>query len=176
MTTMNEQNEYITEMLLDVKSNSIRRRITKELTELSSTSDENMLCIESIQYDEKGVLFITIVDYISENINTYEFYIGVNYPFSLPKIKINYADYIDFLRINTIRFQKILKKIKGIHCLCCNSYFCGETWTPVKKLKSIIDEIRIFRKYKIDIIHKFYADKVKDKYLISDINLDSWLF
>ena len=39
----------------------------------------------------------------------------------------------------------------------------------------MVNEIRDMRKKKRNIINKYYADKIKDKYLIDDINLDEWL-
>jgi hypothetical protein len=39
-----------------------------------------------------------------------------------------------------------------------------------------IDELDKIRQYKRNIVHKILADKVKDKYLIDDVDLDSYLF
>jgi hypothetical protein len=40
----------------------------------------------------------------------------------------------------------------------------------------IIDEINLFRNYKKNIVNKIMADKIKEKYLIFDIDIESWLF
>jgi len=177
---MNEQNNnelhpYIIEGLSDIQSKPVRRRLTRELTELQLSTGTNMIHVQSVELNEKGIPIVTIVDYTSENANIYEFNTK-DYPFRVPTIKINYSPYTEFLKIRTQKFNELLKKIKGLNCLCCNSYICSDKWTPALRLTNIIDEIRTFRKYRRDIINKFYADKIKDKYLISDIDLDSWLF
>jgi hypothetical protein len=49
-------------------------------------------------------------------------------------------------------------------------------WSCGCKFSNILDEIKSFRKIIIHIAYKILADKIKDKYLIDDIDLDSWLF
>ena len=165
----------VTESLFQIKSNPIRRRLTRELTDLQKMTNSNFLYVQSVEMNRKDIPVVTIVDYSNENLNVYEFTTD-SYPFRVPKIKVNSSEYSEFLSIRTLTFQHLLKKIKGIACLCCNSYLCSDRWSPALKFSNIIEEIRIFRKYKRAIINKFYADKIKDKYLISDIDLDSWLF
>jgi ubiquitin-protein ligase len=175
---------YIVDLLNEIKRDQIKRRVKRELVILSE--DEN-LEIVTISFDNKGDPIITIADMnpsSNNNINNnnndslsiYEIYISENYPFTCPKIKVNGEDYLAFLRIKTQKFSHILKNITGLSCLCCNSYLCSENWTPVTTLYKMIHEIRNMRKKKRTIINKFYADKIKDRYLIDDINLDEWLF
>lgn len=173
---MNELDDSIQNSLNQIKTKCIRRRVERELIEISRTASDNMLYVQSINFDEKGGPIVVLVDCINESTNVYEFYIGGSYPFCTPKIKINYFDYIEFLRIRSIVFQNLLKQITKMNCLCCESYLCSDRWSPAIRLTKIVEEIRMFRKYKRDIINKFYADKIKDQYLISDIDLDSWLF
>ena len=170
-----ELDPSVTESLFEIKSNPIRRRLTRELTDLQKTTNSNFLYVQSVEINQKGIPVVTIVDYSTENLNVYEFTTD-SYPFRVPKIRVNSSEYSEFLSIRTLTFQHLLKKIKGIACLCCNSYLCSDRWTPALKFVTIIEEIRMFRKYKREIINKFYADKIKDKFLISDIDLDSWLF
>lgn len=174
-TNITDLDPCILESLSEIKSNPIRRRLTKELSDLQKMTNNNFLYVQSVEINQKGIPVVTIVDYSTENLNVYEF-TTISYPFSVPKIKVNSSDYSEFLRIRTLTFQHLLKKIKGIGCFCCNSYLCSDRWTPALRFIHIIEEIRMFRKYKREIINKLYADKIKDKYLIADIDLDSWLF
>jgi len=152
-------------ILSNITTNHVRKRLSKELAHIS----QNNLYIVN---GDKETINVTILD----TNNFYTFNITNNYPFHIPKIKINNSDYINFLRIPSLRFQQLLIKITGLNCLCCNSYICNGRWTPSMTLQHIIDEIKYFNKYKKNIINKFYADKIINKYLISDINLDIWFF
>ena len=172
---------YILNLLNEISSDTIKRRVKRELVILSEYND---IEIVTISFDNKGLPIITIADMNPSNNNNnnnndslsiYEIYISEGYPFTCPKIKINGEDYLAFLRIKTQKFSRLLKNITGLSCLCCNSYLCSENWTPVTTICKMINEIRNMRKKKRNIINKFYADKIKDKYLIDDINLDEWL-
>lgn len=99
-----------------------------------------------------------------------------NYPFRAPKVQINFRPYYDFLKISSSKFTESLKKIHNIRCLCCSTITCGDKWSPALTTSRIIEEIRRFKGYKRDLINKLLADKIKFRYLIDDIDLDSWLF
>jgi len=173
---MDVDNPILLQCLSEVKNGAVRRRITRELTDIINDGDNNHLYLQSVYFDEKNKLCVTLVDCNQVNILIYDFHIDDNYPFHSPKINVNNKDYFKFLNIQTPEFRAILKKIHKLDCLCCNSYLCGDRWSPAIRLISIVNEIRVYRKYKRDIIHKFYTDKIKDLYLISDIDLFSWLF
>ena len=100
----------IVESLSEIKSNPIRRRLTRELTDLQKMTNNNFLYVQSVQINQKGIPAVTIVDYSTENLNVYEFTTD-SYPFSVPKIKVNSSNYSEFLRIKTLTFQHLLKKI-----------------------------------------------------------------
>jgi len=163
----------IRDSINELKSNSMKTRIMRELVLLL---DDEFLQILNLTYDNKGHPIVTVADCNTDNIAVYEFHLPNTYPFSAPKVVVNSMLYNDFLRIHSPTFLTLLKKITKMNCLCCNSFLCGENWTPVAKLGKIIVEIRMFRKCKRDIVNKFYADKIKSKYLIEDVNLDEWLF
>ena len=165
--------QSVIDCLKEMKQGCVVRRLTKEL---NSFTFEDKLYVDSVKVNEKQDAIITIIDYDSENINIYEFQVTFNYPFSSPKLKINNKPYNEFLRINTAKFRYLLKKMKNFDCLCCNSYLCADRWTPAITLKKYLQEVREYRKCRRDIVNKYYADIIKDKYLIADIDLDSWLF
>ncbi len=101
----------------------------------------------------------------------------MNYPFEAPKIFYQNKTYLDYLKINYTRKEYILlKKVSGHHCFCCHSYNCRGNWSPAVTLKKIIEEIYGIKKIKRNMINKICADIIKKKYLIQDIDLDSWLF
>ena len=110
------------------------------------------------------------------HINKYCFMVPLDYPFSPPKIKINETAYIDFCNLRSDRFGTVLKYIKGTDCLCCHSYICKNNWTPGLNLNHILIQINEYKKIKYYIALKILADKIKEKYLNSYIDLDSWLY
>lgn len=161
--------------LLNVNENRfICKRLHKEITTLQEKSSN--LQVASICINNNKCTIVTIYDLSTKNINTYEFHIPFDYPFRCPKISVNYRQYTHFLQIKTAAFANLLSQMYKIPCLCCHSYNCFEKWSPGFTLSDIIGEIRKFRQYKRNIINKYYADKIKDKYLIPDIDLDSWFF
>jgi hypothetical protein len=107
--------------------------------------------------------------------NTYEFIISESYPFVPPKIYYNNVDYVDFLKIKNTSFNSILYSIHKLDCFCCNSLTCKGKWNVSFTMDDIILEIQKYKKYKRDVINKLFADKIKMKYLISDINLEQYL-
>jgi len=107
--------------------------------------------------------------------SNYCFIINHNYPFHPPKLLINNIPYKDFFSRSS-RNRELLKKMSGLKCLCCYNILSRDTWSPAITLIKIIDEINLFRTYKRNVINKIMADKIKDKYLIDDIDIESWLF
>lgn len=164
----------IDELLNLSENHFVCKRLHRELTSLHEKLSD--LQIASICIDDKKCTVVTIYDLSSKNINTYEFQLPIDYPFRSPKIYMNSQPYASFLKINTNAFVNSLYQMYKLRCLCCHSYNCFEKWSPAFTLVDIICEIRKFREYKRNLINKYYADKIKDKYLISDIDLDSWLF
>ena len=158
----------------NITSTCMRKRIIREITDVFESTEETNIHIEPIQYDEKGLPIITMIDF-NQSIYICQFNIPDGYPFRCPKIKVNYMDYNLFLQIRTPAFLRLLRDLTGLNCLCCNSYLCGEKWTPAIRLIHIVREIKIMGLYKRDIINKYFADKIKERYLIDDIDLDSWL-
>ena len=82
---------------------------------------------------------------------------------------------MDLLRITDNDERKILRKYKNKDCLCCDSYDCFDNWSPAIKLSSIVDEIKNIVQFKKAITHILLADKIKKKYLIDDIDINSYL-
>ena len=107
----------------------------------------------------------------------YLFYVDITlYPFIPPKVAIKGVPHVQYFGLKSARFTNILNKLTGKMCLCCETILCKNMWSCGCKFSNILDEIKSFRKIIIHIAYKILADKIKDKYLIDDIDLDSWLF
>jgi ubiquitin-protein ligase len=175
MTTTTLAEEYLSELEC-IPFAHVKKRITRELLKLeencSLMSVECDLNDKDISGKQKPVL--NIFDHTTNL--TYSLTLDSSYPFRPPKVKINFKSYYEFLRTSSVNFSEILRKIHKINCLCCDTITCGHKWSPAFTTNHLIQEIRRLNGYKRDIINKLLADKIKFKYLIDDIDLDSWLF
>ena len=149
----------------------MQKRLFREFKKIS---DSDSLYINSIDINEKNYVIVNVVDYKYLSYNNYTFDLR-GFPFSPPKITINGIKHTDFLHLNSPYFTTVLKKISGLRCLCCNSCLHCNNWSVIFPLYKVIEEIRTFRQYRRDIINILMADKIKNKYLISDIDLNTWL-
>jgi ubiquitin-protein ligase len=129
----------------------------------------------SVKNENKKYL-LYLEDKINYKYNNYCFILNDNYPFKPPNLLINGISYKEFLINNSSKYRNIIKKVSGLQCLCCDNILCSDRWSPSITLIKIINEVNLFRTYKKCIINKIMADKIKNKYLIEDIDLDSWLF
>lgn len=166
------------EILASFNVNAIKRRLKNELDKMYN--ENNQIILELNQPTERNevVIYIYIYEIDGENkLHRYKFGITLHYPFRPPTICYQGYPYIDFLQITrTVKNLNLFKQVTGLNCLCCNSYNCSDNWSPAVTLTKIIDEIQFLKQKKRDVINKLLADKIKQKYLIDDIELDSWLF
>ena len=159
------------ELLSFLKSNSCKRRVIHELQLL-----EKQNWYINLEKDEKDKnVIITLIENEREN-NIYSFKVDECYPFRPPKIHVNYKNYLELLKINSLNFNKILRKTFKKDCFCCESIICPNNWNPSHRIDKIIREIKDVIQMKKNIIKKYYADIIIQKYLIKDISFDSWLF
>jgi len=112
---------------------------------------------------------------VTENEEKYGFIFNSSYPFKPPKIYYNGKSYLDLLRITDNDERNIVRRYKKKDCLCCDSYDCHDNWSPSINLTSIVDEIKNIVKFKKTIVYILLADKIKEKYLIDDIDINSYL-
>ena len=178
---MNEeyQKKHNIEILESFNSNAIKRRLKKELDNMY-IGNRQILVELNIYYKQQddAILYVNIHEIDRENkSHWYKFGITIHYPFRNPHIYYQGRPYLEFLQIpRTIKEMTLFKKVTKLNCYCCNSYNCSDNWTPMITLQNIIDEIKNIKQKKRDLINKIIADKIKHRYLISDIDLDSWLF
>ena len=112
---------------------------------------------------------------VNENGKSYSFVFNTSYPFESPQIYYNGKPYVELLRINTLEEKNMLLKYKKKDCLCCDSYYFSNNWSPALNLNNIVDEIKNIIQLKKTIVHILLADKIKEKYLIDDIDINSYL-
>jgi len=152
----------------------VSKRIMKEYNELLILYD--LVSIEILEIDEINKKKKIIIYIQKQNTNIYKFIINENYPFTPPKIFINDDNYNKFLNLRSLRFNSVLKYMKGYECLCCKSIICQNNWSPGYTIKNLINEIDNNKKIKQNIFKKLLIDQIKMKYLNSDIDIESWLF
>lgn len=161
-------NEYINSE--NISSPFVLKRLKRE-------SKDFLEKFESLSVkNNNGKYEIYLTDKSNYKYNNYCFILDNNYPFREPKLLINNIEYKKFLMNGTIKYRDIFTKMSGRKCLCCDNILSNERWSPAITLVKIVDEINIFRGYKKNILYKIMIDKIKNKYLLDDIDVESWLF
>jgi ubiquitin-protein ligase len=173
LRTEEDQIKKNAEVLTKYTSGPIRRRVSKELEILY-----NLFAYIELSITNQGKLEIILYEIDADNkIQKYGFVLCNDYPFRSPAMFFQNKPYLHYLRINhTLSSINLVRRITGKDCFCCSSYNCGDNWGPGVTMKKIIDEMRVVKKQKRDILNKIIADVIKRKYLIDDIDLESWLF
>ncbi len=144
--------------------NHIKRRMQRECRELETKYQITVEC----KIDSELLVTLT------QKENTYCFQICRNYPFKAPKMHINGLTHHQFFDFTSKRFRNMLKIITGFDCLCCNSMLCDGNWSPSFTIGHIIRQINEYKSIKRLICLKPILDKIKQKYFIKDIDLESW--
>ena len=168
-----------TEILSQFKSIAFRKRLKNELDRMYENYDQ--IDVEITEKDEPRVTIYKIEKGLTEKddrLQTYEFIVTREYPFRPPVIFFQNRPYLEFLKTRYISKEStdIFRKVTGYNCFCCSSVNCSDNWNPSITLEKIITEIQLIKRKKRDIVNKIIADKIKLRYLIDDIDLDSWLF
>ena len=151
-----------------LKNQLIKRRLTKEFDVLQ----EKQFLTELFFVDDSQNEIIVVC---KQDNRSYKFMINTTrYPFVPPTIYYNGYMYGDFLRLNDFQ-RSMLKRVKGIGCFCCNTFNCSDKWCPALFLINIIDEMKDIQKFKKDVLNIIIAEKIKNKYLLPEIDINSWL-
>jgi hypothetical protein len=145
----------------------IGRRLKNEYDILKCITDKiNIYCSQNNE----------IIIEILKNDNSYLLNIPINYPFIPPTLKINNKPLNSLFKLPSERFSLYLKCVSNIECFCCYSYLCKNNWKPTLTIENIINQIEEYKEIKYLIILKIIVNKIVEKYLIKDIDLESWLF
>ncbi len=131
MPTIEEQSQLI-------NISGIARRIKRELQDMKKLGiiiDDTDVTIT--KYNEPDYYV-----YIKNNIDgrLYKFIIPPNYPFTAPRLEINYKPYAYYLRFQSSKFQDLFYKYKGRKCFCCDSLLCANNWGPQITLNMVLKE------------------------------------
>ena len=168
---LDEHHESILERF---KFHVFQKRLRKELLEMQNMDIYDQIDLE---VTDKNEVRVNIYKVDQDNKwNAYGFVITYDYPFRPPVIFYQNRPYIEFLITRMNIDRKLFQKITGNSCFCCSSVNCAGNWSPSITLKKIILEIQMIKKQKRNFINKLIADKIKSRYLVADIDLDSWLF
>jgi hypothetical protein len=154
------------------KSKYFNKRIKRDIDILIKKYPHNILYTDDISN------YIILEIYENENKTDiiYKFIIKNYYPFTSPSVYYNNSSYENLYKLSSQREQSILKILTNKECLCCSSILCSNNWNITFNFIDIINEINDYRKIKRNIFIKILTDKIRDKYLIKDINLDCYLF
>ena len=157
-----------------IHNKCIKNRIKNEYKELNTIfTNENEISIHN--ECETNKVIITINKKYTNNTDNYTFIVDRKYPFHPPIFLFNNNPYSHYLKLPSKRFSDHLKNITNKTCLCCSSLCCKYNWSPAVKLKMFIDEFNKIQRFKRNIVYKILCDQIKDKYLIDDVDLDTWI-
>lgn len=192
MKNIFNENHYTQCLQEDLRNDSTlrqshKRRLYNEIKILNETDDKETGIISSeikvynLNEDVRSV-YITalLMPMLHYNINIVFQFVN-EYPFIQPTVVLQLKDtgetiyykkmlYSESKMINDILFNQF-----KIRCLCCESVTCGEHWSPIRHFDFILNEINEFLQIKSRLIEKLHALKVKQRYLIDDINIQEWL-
>lgn len=154
------------------KSKFFNKRIKKDIDILTEIYPNHKLYTDEIS----NFITLEIFENSDTNIPIYKFVIKKFYPFAPPNVYYKNLSYENIYKISSQRVQKYLNLLTNNECLCCSSILCSNNWHLSFNFFDIISEINNYRKIKKNIFIKILADKIKNKYLINDINLDCYLF
>jgi len=168
MEIVNTIDENVLKIL---KNQTMGKRIKREIEELI-----HLYNIVKVDYTNNGEIRLILNKKHDKMCTSFCFVFSSDFPFKPPTITINDKSYFYYLKIESIRFNKVLKYFRDINCLCCHSFLCTHQWSPGYRLRNILNEFEEFKELKFNIARKILSDKIKEKYLVMDIDLDSWLF
>jgi hypothetical protein len=159
------------------KSKLFNKRIKKDVENLINLYPNNKILVDDVFGYITLELYDNEINTIDDNVNPiYKFIIKKMYPFSPPDVYYKNLHYDNIYKISSQRQQTYLKQLTSKDCLCCCSILCSNNWCISLNFFDIIHEINNFRKIKKNIFIKIIVDQIKNKYLVSDINLDCYLF
>lgn len=164
---------YLDNELSIIMSSTIKRKLKTELIELIDMGIINSEEEINIDTDKNGNY--TVGFYNLNDNKHYEYIVPCGYPFSPPKLNINYKPYSTYLSFNLPSYKDLILKYTKMRCFCCNTISCPSNWGPQLTIYSFIKEVGNFRNISRKISYCVIIDVIKRKYLNDDINIIEWL-
>jgi ubiquitin-protein ligase len=151
----------------------IKTRLLREYNDLNTKFPNSIVHV----YNNEELKHVSFSIRIEEGskLQSYVFIIDNKYPFHPPSILYNNKPYSNLLKLQSNRFGDYSQKLYKKKCLCCASLNCKYNWSPAINLSMIINDINKNRKYKRNIIYAILIDQIKDKYLIDDIDILTYI-
>jgi|688.fasta_scaffold1039260_1 hypothetical protein len=156
--------------LSNIKQGVLKRRLGMEAQTLKEICSSISISIDR----NKGLPIVNVVNEENFEINNVSFYIDEVFPFRPPtKIIVNDIEYqAVMLKSYDKTFKKVLMKLTGYDCLCCQSYVCESNWAPSVKLTDLVLEIRKMQAHKKNVEHHIKLgnldDNMRDNNIIDD--------
>jgi hypothetical protein len=154
------------------KSKFFNKRIKRDVDKLIEIYPNYKLNTDEIT----NFIIVEIFENSDELIPIYKFVIKQFYPFRPPDVYYKNLSYENLYKASSQRVLKYLTLLTNKECLCCTSMLCSNNWYIGLNFIDIISEINSYRKIKKNVFIKILADKIINKYLITDISLDCYLF
>lgn len=132
------------------------KRLQNEIKKIELEERDDL---EFLEKSEKRV-------YYALKINKYEVILEFDvdktfYPFKPPNVKVNFLDYMNYLRPTSI-YEKYNPNSK-IRCLCCSTIICSNNWHPNLNILKITDEIKKNFTDKLRVIERLHFEKILNK-------------
>ena len=128
------ENKELLDKITSYCGNVYRRRLIKDLEDLIT-----VYSIVQVNFDDN--LSIPIVTVIAV-CNVIKITLHKSFPFRAPSyIELNGEPYTKSLIYTNNERKTALKELKGIDCLCCESYICESNWKIQVRLRDIVDEV-----------------------------------
>ena len=134
MTSILNENKELFDKITSYCGNVYRRRLIKDLEDLIT-----VYSIVKVNFDEN--LRVPIVTVIAD-CNVIKITLHKSFPFKChSSIELNGEPYSKILIYTSGERKAALKELKGIDCLCCESYLCESNWKIQLRLRDIVDEV-----------------------------------
>jgi hypothetical protein len=120
--------------------------------------------------------YIINIDVIDKKDNIISFHFKNEYPFVTPFILYNGRKVQCCSLLPTERFNQTYYKLYNQYCFCSFLYNTNSSWSPAITMYKLIQQFKLIQNKQSNITTKILVDKIKEKYLIDDIDLLCWLF
>jgi hypothetical protein len=164
---MSDLDQNSLDNLSSIKQGVLKRRLGMEAKTLKESCSSISISID----ENKGLPIVNVINEEKFEVNNVSFYIDEYYPFRPPtRIIVNEIEYQGvMLKSYDKTFKKVLHKLTGYDCLCCQSYVCESNWAPSVKLTDLVLEIRKMQAHKKNVEHHIKLSNIVDNMTDDDL-------